>query len=164
MIYFISLGSNEEPRLWFLKKAVELISEICYIEKISPVYESESWGFAGYPFLNICAKVRTDLPPKSLFMFFKRIEALLGREQTFLLSGFSDRPIDIDIIFWEGGFYEDETITIPHPLAHKRKFVLIPIIEMGEDIIHPTFSKRLSEILQEIDDDSWIIKLMEKIF
>jgi hypothetical protein len=35
---------------------------------------------------------------------------------------------------------------------------------MGEDIIHPTFSKRLSEILQEIDDDSWIIKLMEKIF
>jgi deoxyguanosine kinase len=89
---------------------------------------------------------------------------LLGRKQTFLLSGFSDRPIDIDIIFWEGGFYEDETITIPHPLAHKRKFVLIPIIEMDEDIIHPTFSKRLSEILQEIDDDSWIIRLMEKIF
>jgi 2-amino-4-hydroxy-6-hydroxymethyldihydropteridine diphosphokinase len=161
MIYFISLGSNEEPRIWFLKKAIEFISEISQIEKISSIYESEAWGFSGYPFLNICMKINTDLPPKSLLNFFKRIETILGRKisKDPLFPGYSDRPIDIDIIFWEKGVYEDEEIIIPHPLAHKRKFILIPLTEIEENLIHPIFSKSILELLEEIDDDTWVIKL-----
>lgn len=163
MEYWISLGSNEEPRLWYLKKAIELISEVCKIEKISSLYESGAWGFEGYPFLNVCLKVESDLPPRTLFMFFKRIEKFLGREErrdyAFRFGrSYSSRPIDIDIIFWEGGIWEEEELKIPHPLAHKRKFILIPILEI-EDIIHPLLRQRISEILEELEDTSWIEKV-----
>ncbi len=161
MIYFISLGSNEEPRTWFLRKAIEFISEISQIEKVSSLYESEPWGFSGYPFLNMCLKINTELPPKSLLNFFKRIEMILGRKisKDPFFQGYSDRPIDIDILFWEKGIYDDEEITIPHPLAHKRKFILIPLAEIEENLIHPIFLKSISDLLEEIDDDTWVIKL-----
>lgn len=161
MIYFISLGSNEEPRTWFLRKAIEFISEISQIEKVSSLYESEPWGFSGYPFLNMCLKINTELPPKSLLNFFKRIEMILGRKisKDPFFQGYSDRPIDIDILFWEKGIYDDEEITIPHPLAHKRKFILIPLAEIEENLIHPIFLKSISDLIEEIDDDTWVIKL-----
>jgi 2-amino-4-hydroxy-6-hydroxymethyldihydropteridine diphosphokinase len=106
-------------------------------------------------------KINTDLPPKSLLNFFKRIETILGRKisKDPLFPEYSDRPIDIDIIFWEKGVYEDEEIIIPHPLAHKRKFILIPLTEIEENLIHPIFSKSILELLEEIDDDTWVIKL-----
>ncbi len=159
MKYWLSIGSNEEPREWFLRKAVEIILELANVEKVSRVYESEPWGFDAYPFLNICVKIDTELPPKSLFKFLKRIEVMLGREEKGTFTSrfmFEPRPVDIDIVFWEGGIFEDEEITIPHPMTHRRKFVLIPLIDMGEDIVHPIIKKRLTEILAEIDDTSWI--------
>jgi len=164
MKYWLSIGSNEEPRKWFLKKAIELISEIAEVEKISRVYESEPWGFISYPFLNVCVKIETSFPPKSLFKFIKRIEDMLGRERKNAFASrffFESRPIDIDIIFWEEGIFEDGEIIIPHPKAHERKFVLIPLIDMGEDIVHPLLSKKISEILKEVLDESWIIEYGE---
>lgn len=168
MKYWLSLGSNIEPRIWYVKKALEFISELSQVLKVSPVYESESFGFDSYDFINVCALIDTDLMPETLLKFLKMIEVRLGRDIVNTYSSrffFRPRPIDIDIILWENGKYEKEgVITIPHPEFHKRKFVLIPLIEMGEDVFHPTIMKRLSQILSEIDDTSWIIKIMDSLF
>ncbi|MCS7212878.1 MAG: 2-amino-4-hydroxy-6-hydroxymethyldihydropteridine diphosphokinase [Candidatus Calescibacterium sp.] len=166
MKYWISIGSNIEPRLWYIRKALEIISEIAEIKKVSSVYESESFGFESHDFLNICSLIETDLMPETLVRFFKRVETMLGRDpKTTYASRFfyEPRPVDIDVIFWEQGTYEKGDIVIPHPQSHRRKFVLIPLIEMREDIVHPTLMKRLSEILSEIEDDSWIIKVFYEI-
>lgn len=167
MKYWISIGSNIEPRLWYIKKTLLLISEFAEIKKISPVYETESFGFESYDFLNVCALIDTELMPETLMKFFKRVETLLGREirNTYTSRFFYyPRPIDIDIIFWENGIYEGADLIIPHPNSHRRKFVLIPLIEMGEDIVHPILLKRLSEILVNLHDTSWIKKILDDIF
>ncbi len=160
--YWLSIGSNEEPRTWYIKKSIEMLSEICEIEKISAIYESESWGFPSYSFLNLCVRVKSKFPPKSFLALLRKIEVIMGRRASRMYEKiWEKRPIDIDIIFWEGGIYEDEELKIPHPLAHMRKFVLIPLIEMGEDLIHPEIKKRISELLQIIKDETWIIKVAE---
>lgn len=168
MKYWLSIGSNIEPRIWYVRKALEFISELSYILKISSVYESESYGFESYDFINVCALIDTELFPETLLRFLKRIEVRLGRDIVKVYPErffFKSRPVDIDVILWENGVYENEgTIVIPHPEFHRRKFVLIPLIEMGEDVIHPIFMKRLSEILSEVDDSSWIIKIMNSLF
>lgn len=162
MRYWISIGSNIEPRLWYIKKSLEFISEVADIEKLSSVYETEAVGFESENFYNLCAVINTELMPETLMRFFKRVEMFLGRspKTTYISKLFFDqRTADIDIIFWEKGIYESENVIIPHPYLHKRKFVLIPLIEMGEDIVHPILAKKLSEILSELEDDSWIIKV-----
>lgn len=167
MKYWISVGSNIEPRIWYIRKVMEFISEIASVEKVSAIYETEAVGFDSPSFINVCALIDTELMPETLMRFFKRIEILLGREpkRTYSSRFFYDaRPADVDIIFWEHGVYASENVIIPHSHSHLRKFVLVPMIEMGEDIVHPTLERRLSEILEQTDDTSWIIKIADRIW
>lgn len=162
MKYILLVGSNEEPRLWYIKKSIEMISEISQILSASSLYESEAWGFRSYPFLNICVEIDTYLYPKTFLKFLKRVETFLGRfaKVSFSSSFFYEpRPIDVDIIFWEGGVFEDEELVIPHPLAHRRKFVLLPLAEMWGDFVHPVIGETIIQILQKVDDDSFVYKV-----
>ena len=82
MVY-IALGSNQGNRFKFLEKAVKQIgTKIGTIKSISPVYETEAWGFKGNAFLNACLKLETDKEALSIMDLLLSIENEFGRKRT----------------------------------------------------------------------------------
>ncbi len=86
----------------------------------------------------------TDLTPYTLLEKIMEIEKKYGRERKYK---FSPRTLDIDIIFYEDLVLNDKKLKIPHPLMHKRGFVLLPMKEVLDEWIHPVFKIKLSEII-----------------
>jgi 2-amino-4-hydroxy-6-hydroxymethyldihydropteridine diphosphokinase len=84
------------------------------------------------------------------------IESLLGRVRD--REQYSSRLIDIDILLYGDLIVEEEILKIPHPLLHKRKFVLVPLCEIESEMIHPVLNKSLVELLEICEDKSEVKK------
>lgn len=149
---YLLTGSNIEPRLSFLQRAAEMISqEIGIIKKQSGVYESESWGFkADCHFLNQVLIVRSSLSPENLLRSILNIEKFLGRKRS--EAAYSTRTIDIDILYYGSRIIKMEHLTIPHPRLHERKFTLEPLVEIAANLIHPVLKKSNKELLENTTD------------
>ena len=128
---YISLGSNQGDRLALLREAVRLLDETDGIKvtRISPVYETDPVGYRDQPaFLNIVVEVETSLEPHALLAACQSIENKLGRVRTIR---WGPRTIDLDIILIDDLEIGDDTLTIPHPRAKERAFVLVPLAEIA---------------------------------
>ena len=126
--------------------AVELIDQNpkCKVEKVSSIYETSPYGVVEQTeFFNAVIKVETDLEPKELFQFLKSVENKVGRNIT---KKWGPREIDLDILFYDNLIYSDEEITIPHNDLMNRDFVLVPLMEIEPEFIHPEYNKKISEI------------------
>lgn len=153
---YIALGSNKGNKLEYLQLAIDAIFErVGTIRKISKVYETPALGFEGDDFYNACIKIETELKPKKLLKTLKQIEADLGRT-TKKPDTYESREIDLDILFYGDEIFNDITLEIPHPHLHKRKFVLQPLCDIAKDFEHPTLNKKVSDLLEECDDNSKI--------
>lgn len=156
---FLGAGSNEGNRKDNLEKALEMI--IAGSGKIltsSSLYETEPWGFeADTPFLNMVVKIETRLDPVNLLENLLSIERSMGRKRE--TKGYSSRIIDIDILFYDNLILESQNLHIPHPLLHKRLFVLVPLAEIAPDLIHPVYNKTIISLLSSCTDTSKVIKL-----
>lgn len=93
----------------------------------------------------------TPLSPWSLIFEIKKIESKMGRKIK-KKEVYEDRIIDIDIIFYENLVINSKTLSIPHPLMHKRKFVILPSLEIIPYWRHPVFKKTLKELYQDFED------------
>lgn len=126
---YLSLGSNLGNRLGNLIGALERIKEEGnLILKVSSVYETKPVGKEEQPdFLNLVAEVKTSLPPFLFLALIQKIENDMGRVRK---EKWGPRIIDIDIILFEDLEIESEELTIPHPLAGRRAFVIIPLREV----------------------------------
>jgi 7,8-dihydro-6-hydroxymethylpterin-pyrophosphokinase len=82
------------------------------------------------------AKIACDLLPLELLMVCKEIEKLLGRKETPHVA-WGPRPIDLDILLWEDLVYQSPELTIPHPYLTVRRFALIPLLEIDENLRLP---------------------------
>jgi 2-amino-4-hydroxy-6-hydroxymethyldihydropteridine diphosphokinase len=80
------------------------------------------------------------------------IESLLGRVKG--EKRYTSRLIDIDILLYEDLVVEEESLKIPHPLLHERKFVLVPLCEIASEIVHPVLKKSIAELLEICKDKS----------
>ena len=80
----------------------------------------------------------------------KNIEKRVGRKDKGNI--YSDRIIDIDILFYNGRIINKENLIVPHKLLHKRKFVITPLAEISPDFIHPVIGKSIQTLLDECDD------------
>ncbi|HAG50438.1 MAG TPA: 2-amino-4-hydroxy-6-hydroxymethyldihydropteridine diphosphokinase, partial [Deltaproteobacteria bacterium] len=65
-------------------------------------------------------------------------------------------------LFFNSEIIEAEEVVIPHPLLHKRRFVLTPLAEIASNFIHPVLKKSVSELLQEVDDDKKVLHHIEQ--
>lgn len=150
---FLSLGSNLGDRVHYLDKGKRLLSTMAgAVKKVSSVYETEPWGFSpGNNFLNMAALLETSLEPAELLAVIQRIESLCGRKSSG--TGYSSRTLDIDILFFDDEILETEKLIIPHPLLYKRRFVLIPLVELSPDMVHPVFRKSVSQLLASCSDE-----------
>jgi 2-amino-4-hydroxy-6-hydroxymethyldihydropteridine diphosphokinase len=91
---------------------------------VSPVYETAPVGGPDQPdYLNAVLLIETGLAPRDLLAATQRIEADFGRVRA---ERFGPRTLDIDIISFDGDVSDDPVLTLPHPRAHERAFVLAP--------------------------------------
>jgi 2-amino-4-hydroxy-6-hydroxymethyldihydropteridine diphosphokinase len=128
--YYLSLGSNVSPRIFYMKQALAQLGEIGIIKQKSSLYESEPWGKKDQPlFLNAIVSFHSYLPPHKLLQAVKMIEKSSGR-MTFVRWG--PREIDIDIIFCEKVIINHKDLKIPHENFKRRKFVLLPMMELDK--------------------------------
>jgi len=150
-VVYICLGSNLGERHKYLNNAILAIqNEVGLVLARSSFYETEAWGFKSeHKFLNACISVSTTLSPDKLLTVLKKIEKDLGRLKTDK-NRYSDRVIDLDIIFYDDLIYENHELTIPHPMMHKRSFVLVPLNEIASDFIHPVLKLSVKQILDSI--------------
>jgi 2-amino-4-hydroxy-6-hydroxymethyldihydropteridine diphosphokinase len=122
----LSVGSNLGDRLGTLQGCVQAIGGLrgTDVLAISPVYETAPVGGPAQPdYLNAVLVLQTGLGPRDLLAATQRIEADFGRVRE---ERFGPRTLDIDVISYAGRISEDPVLTLPHPRAHERAFVLAP--------------------------------------
>jgi len=160
---YLSLGSNQGRKLNNLQGAIyEIAKSIGAIHKISSVYKTDSWGFKGDDFYNICIAVSTYLPPEELLRNILNIETKLGRKRE-QNNKYTNRKIDIDILLFDDEIVFSKNIIIPHPRMLKRKFVLVPLAEIAGNTLHPIEKKTLTICLNNTIDTSEIHKISSKL-
>ncbi len=150
-VYF-SIGSNKGNRSQLINEAIDKIDiSIGKVEQKSSIYETQSWGFKSNNFFNVCLLIESSLSVESIFNKILKIEKDMGR----LKSGnkYSDRCIDIDILFVEDIIVNNKNLIIPHPRLHLRKFVLTPMLDIAPDLIHPILNKSIKQLELECDDN-----------
>ncbi len=149
---YLSLGSNLGDRLHNLKSARELVwNQLGSPDLVSQVFESTPWGYSSENlFYNCCISVTSNLDPLPLMEKIFSIEKILGRERG--VGGYSDRLIDIDLLFFGDLILEHPRLKIPHPAIAKRRFVLEPLSEIAPNLIHPLNGLTVMEMLSQCQD------------
>ena len=156
---YLSIGSNKGNRSVLINKAIdEIEKKVGIIISRSSIYQSKSWGFDSNDFYNLCLLIDTDIMPKSLLINLKRIEKSMGRED--VDGSYSDRLIDIDILFYDNITTDLEDLKIPHPKIEIRKFVLVPMLEIADDYVHPILNKTIKELDNDCSDQDIPLKII----
>mgnify|MGYP001259689415 FL=1 len=156
--YHVSIGSNIGDRLENIQSSLDLIhSRIASLTGISCVYESESIGFDGDDFYNICASFFSNISPYLVMQQLLEIEKTLGRNRSDETKYIS-RIIDIDILLIEDLVIDSEVLKVPHQEMCNRRFVMEPLIEIDPNLIHPVSKLSLKEIFEVFDQDQNIQK------
>lgn len=149
-IAYIGIGTNMGDRQRNLDRAVDLLSsDRVVVKSLSGVYETDPWGFdSENRFLNMAACLETDISPEELLQYILSIENLMGR----IRKGkeYTSRIIDLDLLFYDNLVVESPLLTLPHPLLHKRDFVLKPLSDIAPTLKHPLFGLTVFEMLQGI--------------
>ena len=147
---YLGLGSNMGNRQQNLDLALELLANRLKIGRISSIYETEPQGNVDQPrFLNLVCRAETRLSPEGLLAMAKGIERKLGRK-----PGTSNlpRPMDIDILFYGDRIIKTGELVIPHPRLVERAFVLVPLVEIAPDLVHPESGQPVKKILEGITE------------
>ncbi len=145
---YLGLGTNLGDMESNLRNALlEIQERVGSVTSQSAFYLTEPWGFdSTNKFLNMVVEVQTTLTPFQLLSVTQSIEKELGRLTKSEDGVYSDRLIDIDILFYGQDVITDATLTIPHPLLHKRDFVLEPLKEIAANFVHPIMKCSIADI------------------
>ena len=133
-VVYIALGSNMGERYMYLSQAIELLGAhpAIEIEDVSSVYETDPVGFTEQDcFLNLVIKISTNLLPQELLMVTQKVENELGRKREIK---WGPRTIDLDILLYNHENIEAENLIVPHPRMFERAFVIVPLMEINQEI------------------------------
>jgi len=149
---YVALGSNLGPREKNLTAALGALQSTRRIDvvKVSSLYETQPQG--GPPnqpnYVNAVAHVRTDLSPRRILAVCQHIEGSLGRKRSIR---WGPRTIDLDILCYDQEICAEPDLTLPHPLMHRRPFVMQPLAEIAPDLMHPVLQQTAKAILESPD-------------
>lgn len=162
-VAFLSLGSNIGDREQNLRDAVSLINKTDEIEvvNISSIYETDPVGYTNQAqFLNIVVKVNCALEAEQLLSRCMEIEQYLGRVREFR---WGPRCIDLDILMYNEDNIVSENLVIPHPRMHERGFVLVPLVEVDESLLHPESKVSLQDYMDKTREGVHLWKKIESV-
>ena len=143
----IALGSNLGEPKENLDLALALLREATNVSNVSSYYITKPVGYEDQPdFVNAVCIIETELPAMDLLNMLHGIEKAMGRERTIK---WGPRTLDLDIIQYESMLSSAEELTLPHPRAHERKFVLEPWHEIEPDAILLTHGK-IADLLSKL--------------
>lgn len=144
-IVYLALGTNIGNRAANLKRAISLLPPQMTVREKSKVYETPPWGYTEQEsFFNQVVMATTYLSPEKLIKHLKRLEVAMGRKASFRNG---PRLIDIDILFYDDVILDTPSLVIPHPRLHERGFVLLPLMDIAPDLIHPVKKKSIRELI-----------------
>jgi 2-amino-4-hydroxy-6-hydroxymethyldihydropteridine diphosphokinase len=161
-VVYLGLGSNMGNREDFLAVTKKELEKFLQIVKESSIYETEPLGDSDKWFLNQVIEVRTDLRPEELLKKIKLVEKKVGRKKR---ARWGDREIDVDILFFGDIVIWRPELVIPHSGSTHRKFILLPLIELNPDFIHPVLHLPIKKLLNYGSDKlivrPWIPKKLK---
>ena len=154
---YVGMGSNLGDRAGHLLLALRGMTRagLC-VPRFSSVYETEPAGVLEEQpaFLNMVAELCAPLPPPpTLLRLLLDIEHALGRRRERPLQA---RTLDLDLLLYGGETTATETLTLPHPRLHLRRFVLAPLTELIPDSRHPTLGATFAELLAATPDRPYV--------
>ncbi len=156
---FLGLGSNVGNKSENLKQAINSFRCDNRFEnlEVSSIYETEPYGeIEQENFYNGVLSFFTNLDVEEVFKITKEFEKVIGRKKR---KTWGPREIDIDILLFGNLVFENEKITIPHRDLLNRDFVIVPLLELDEEIIHPVKNKKIKMFLSDLKDKYIVNKI-----
>jgi len=147
---YIGLGSNLGDRERNLTAAHELLCRIDAVAvlRCSSLYDSAPVGPTQPRYLNAVVQLECGLSPQKLLGILKHIELDLGRVRG---PRWSARPIDLDVLLWDGRVIADPNLQVPHLELHRRRFALEPLCELAPHAEHPVMKTTMIELLSRLE-------------
>lgn len=159
---WIGIGSNQPFGALSSREVVEAafgaLETVGVVAARSRIYRTEPVGVVDQPaFLNAAAEIETLLAPEDLLEGLLRIERRFGRDRMQQASK-GPRSLDLDLLFAQDALGEavvlnTDTLTLPHPEAARRRFVLAPLAEIAPLLRHPLRDRSVGEILDSLPDE-----------
>ena len=154
---WLGLGSNVNAEA-HIRAGIEALREEFDEVRLSPVYISTAVGFNGDDFINLVARVETDLQPTQLRQFLRQLEDRYGRKRD--VPKFSDRSLDIDILLYDDLVLLSPVLQLPRAEILKFSHVLKPLADLEPDLMHPTELRSMSDIWNTSGLDGSSLRLL----
>ena len=151
-IVYVAVGANLGDREATFSAVIRSIEEEADLLLLaaSPIYETAPVGPAGQDaYLNAALELRTWLAPLELLRRLQAIEVRLGRERGPETVRWGPRIIDLDLLFFGDRCIDLPDLVVPHPRAHERAFVMLPMAELAPGFRHPVVGVAVAEIARE---------------
>jgi 2-amino-4-hydroxy-6-hydroxymethyldihydropteridine diphosphokinase len=148
---FVGIGSNLGDREFLIRKAVEGLRELPHtsVLRVSSLYDTDPVGdVVQPPFLNAVAWLESELDARALLWHLLLIERRMGRVRT---QRWGPRSIDLDLLFHGDLVLDEPDLQVPHPEAHRRAFVLQPMLELDPDFVHPVTGETVRKMVKKLD-------------
>ena len=149
-IAYIGIGSNLGDKSFHCRYSIDQIDTLpgCHVIARSTLFKTEPEGVTKQPwYVNCIAQIRVTKSPFELLQGLMNIESVMGRVRR---KRWEARIIDLDILLFGQEIRESHNLIIPHPLMHKRRFVLEPLAQLAPDLVHPVFKVTIQELLHRL--------------
>jgi 2-amino-4-hydroxy-6-hydroxymethyldihydropteridine diphosphokinase len=154
---WLGLGSNVNAEA-NIRAGISELREQFENVSLSPVYSSAAVGFKGEDFINLVARVETDMQPIELRQYLRDLEDRYGRKRD--VPKFSDRVLDIDILLYDDLVLRSPVLDLPRAEILKFSHVLKPLADLEPGLIHPTKLRSMIEIWESSGLDDSCLRLL----
>ena len=156
-IAWLGLGSNVNADT-HIRAGIQELEKDFESVTLSPVYASTAVGFEGDDFINLVARVETDMHPLELRDYLRKLEDRFGRKRD--VAKFSDRSLDIDILLYDDLVLLSPVLEIPRAEILKFSHVLKPLADLEPQLIHPSEQCSMSDIWNSSGMDDSCLRLL----